>query len=194
MWQMMLGGVFDRHPELKLIMTEVRGDWLPDTLSHLDEVFARGGSRAKRPPSEYWREHCLMSLSFVHKAEVAMRHELGVETIVFGRDYPHAEGTWPNTADWLSDAFAGVGDDELRLMLGENAIRVLGLDRERLAAVAQRVGPTISQVTGRTPSLDPRLVDNWEARGGYLRPAEPSDPAAIDELLDEDLAVVVGSR
>ena len=160
MWQIMLGGVFDRHPKLELVMTEVRGDWLPETLRHLDAAYerARDDLPAKRRPSEYWQEHCLMSLSFVHKAEVAMRHELGIETIFFGRDYPHAEGTWPNTAEWLSDAFVGVPDDELRLMLGENAIRALGLDRATLAAVAERIGPTIADVTGRTPELDPRLV------------------------------------
>jgi len=32
MWQLMLGGVFDRHPNLKLMMTEVRADWIPATL------------------------------------------------------------------------------------------------------------------------------------------------------------------
>jgi predicted TIM-barrel fold metal-dependent hydrolase len=191
MWQLMLGGVFDRHPKLKLLMTEVRGDWLPPTLRHLDAAFEehRADLPATRKPSEYWHEHCLTSLSFVHKAEVAMRHEIGVETITFGRDYPHAEGTWPNTADWLSDAFAGVPDDELRLMLGENAIRVLGLDRAALAAVAERIGPTIDDITGRTPKLDERLVANWDARGGYLKPPEPHDPMAIDELLRSDIAL-----
>jgi predicted TIM-barrel fold metal-dependent hydrolase len=192
MWQLMLGGLFDRHPKLKLVMTEVRGDWLPDTLRHLDTAYerARDVVPATRKPSEYWREHCLMSLSFVHKAEVAMRHEIGVETVFFGRDYPHAEGTWPNTRDWLSDAFADVPDDELRLMLGENAIRVLGLDRAKLAGVAERIGPTIEDVTGRKPDLDPRLVANWDARGGYLRPPEQHDPDAIDALLQDDLALV----
>jgi predicted TIM-barrel fold metal-dependent hydrolase len=195
MWQLMLGGVFDRHPKLKLLMAEVRGDWLPATLQHLDAAYeqARADLPAQRKPSEYWREHCLMSLSFVHKAEVAMRHEMGVETVFFGRDYPHAEGTWPNTADWLSDAFAGVPDDELRLMLGENAIRVLGLDRAALAAVAERIGPTIEEVTGRTPELDPRLVANWDARGGYLKPPEPHDPDAIDALLGPDIALATSS-
>jgi predicted TIM-barrel fold metal-dependent hydrolase len=195
MWQLMLGGVFDRHPGLRLVMTEVRGDWLPETLGHLDAAFERHRHElpATRKPSEIWREQCLVSLSFVHKAEVQMRHEIGLETIFFGRDYPHAEGTWPNTADWLSDAFAGVPDDELRLMLGENAIRVLGLDRDRLAAIAERVGPSVDDITGRTPELEPRLVANWDARGGYLKPVEPHDPAAIDALLRDDLASV-GSR
>jgi predicted TIM-barrel fold metal-dependent hydrolase len=196
MWQLMLGGVFDRHPTLKLLMTEVRGDWLPATLTHLDDVFeqSRSAFSAARRPSEYWRENCLMSLSFIHKAEVAMRHELGVETIFFGRDYPHAEGTWPNTADWLSDAFAGVPDDELRLMLGENAIRVLGLDRSRLVTIAERIGPTIEQVSGRHPDLDERLLANFESRGGYLRPAEPDDDEAIDALLRADEALALADR
>ena len=191
MWQLMLGGVFDRHPKLKLLMTEVRGDWLPPTLRHLDAVFDehRADLPAMRTPSEYWREHCLTSLSFVHKAEVAMRHDIGIETITFGRDYPHAEGTWPNTADWLSDAFAGVPDDELRLMLGENAIRVLGLDRATLAVVAERIGPRVADITGRTPELGEPLLANWDARGGYLKPPEPHDPAGIDELLSDDIAV-----
>ena len=69
MWQLMLGGVFDRHPKLRLVMTEVRADWLPATLGHLDAAYegARAELPARRRPSEYWHEHCLTSLSFVHQ-------------------------------------------------------------------------------------------------------------------------------
>jgi predicted TIM-barrel fold metal-dependent hydrolase len=196
MWHLMLGGVFDRHPDLRFMLAETRADWLPPTMKHLDAAFeqARGDLPATRRPSEYWHTNCLTSLSFVHKAEVAMRHEIDVETITFGRDFPHSEGTWPNTADWLSDAFAGVPDDELRLMLGENAMRVLRLDRDRLAAVAARIGPTIADVTGRTPVLDERLVADWDRRAGYLKPPEAVDHAAIDELLADDLVVLGGAH
>jgi len=189
MWQLMLGGVLDRHPALRLLMTEVRADWLPDTLRHLDAFFEqhRADVPATRRPSEVWHEQCLMSLSFVHKVEVQMRHEMDIETIFFGRDYPHAEGTWPNTAEWLRDAFADVPDDELRLMLGENAIRVLGLDRTRLAALADRIGPTVADVTGAPPDVDPRLVANWDARGGYLKPPEQVDTRELDELLRDEV-------
>lgn len=192
MWNLMLGGVLDRHPDLRLVMTEVRGDWLPGTLRHLDEVFERSRARlaTERKPSEIWREQCLMSLSFVHKAEVEMRHELGLETMFFGRDYPHAEGTWPNTIAWLQDVFAEVPEDELRPLLGENAIRVLHLDRPALAAIAQRIGPAPGDIIGTTPDLDPRLIANWDARGGYLRPPEQVDHQELDSLLGEDLAVI----
>ena len=196
MWQVMLGGVFDRHPDLRFILAEVRADWLPATLQHLDATYVRVRDEvpARRLPSEYWQSNCLTVLSFVHKAEVEMRHEIGIETVTFGRDYPHTEGTWPNTADWLSDAFAGMPEDELRMILGENAIEFLGLDRAHLAAIAARVGPSVEQVTGRAPTLDERLLANWDARGGYRKPREAVDANAIDVLLKEDLVELAGAR
>jgi hypothetical protein len=191
MWQLMLGGVFDRHPNLKLLMTEVRGTGcrqrcdtsMPSSRSTAPicrpcaSPASTGVSTASRRCRSCTRPRwpCAMTS--------------GIETITFGRDYPHAEGTWPNTADWLSDAFAGVPDDELRLMLGENAIRVLGLDRATLAVVAERIGPRVADITGRTPELSEPLLANWDARGGYLKPPEPHDPAGIDELLSDDIAV-----
>jgi predicted TIM-barrel fold metal-dependent hydrolase len=93
---------------------------------------------ARRRPSEYWRSNCLAGASFIHRAEVEIRHEIGVETILFGRDFPHNETTWPNTRDWLRLAFAGVPEPEARMMLGENAVRFFGLDRQRLVELAKR--------------------------------------------------------
>jgi hypothetical protein len=74
-------------------------------------------------------------------------------------------------------------------MLGENAVRVMGLDRANLAAVAARIGPTVDDITGRTPQLDARLLANWDARGGYLKPPEQVDPDAVDALLGQDVAL-----
>jgi predicted TIM-barrel fold metal-dependent hydrolase len=191
MWQMMLGGVFDRHPDLKLLLTEIRLDWIPATLRHLDRVYEehRADLPAKRTPSEYWPTNCLAGASFIHQAEVAMRHEIGIETILFGRDFPHPEGTWPNTADFLRLAFAGVPDDEARLMLGENAIRFLDLDREPLAEIAKRIGPRLESITNAAePAVRPELIANFDSRGGFLKPAEgEAQLPLVDGLLREDL-------
>ena len=174
MWQLMFGGVFDRHPNLKLVMTEVRLDWMPETFTHLDALYDqhRADLPARRKPSEYWRENCIAGASFVHKVEIEMRHEIGVDTIAFGRDYPHPEGTWPNTPDWLRDAFSGVPEDELRKMLGENLIRFFDLDKAHLASIAARIGPTVEEIAGPGPAVDPELVEIFDGRGGYLREAE----------------------
>jgi predicted TIM-barrel fold metal-dependent hydrolase len=195
MWQFMLGGVFDRHPNLKFMPTEIRLDWIPATLRMLDQVQAEHPELpAKGKPSEYWHTNCLAGASFIHKAEVEMRHEIGIDTILFGRDYPHPESTWPNTRDWLRDAFEGVPDDELRLMLGENAIRFFDLDRARLEELARRIGPTIDELHAGGP-VAPDLMENFAVRGGYLKPAEgDTNVSRLEPLVQEDLPVLSSAR
>jgi predicted TIM-barrel fold metal-dependent hydrolase len=193
MWQLMLGGVFDRHPDLKLMMTEVRADWIPAILRHLDGLWAlnRRGVAAQRPPSEYWQTNCMAGLSFMHRAEVEMRDEIGVENIAFGRDYPHAESTWPNTAEYFKLLFHGVPQEDTRMMLGENAIRFLALDGNELGKIAEKIGPDVEAITapGAADEVDPALTEHLALRCGVLKPAEGDERlAAADEMLREDLA------
>jgi predicted TIM-barrel fold metal-dependent hydrolase len=193
LWQLTLGGVFDRHPGLKLMLTEIRLDWIPATLRYLDGVFdeRRADVPATRRPSEYWHTNCLGGASFIHKVEVEMRHDIGVDTILFGRDYPHFESTWPHTRQWLQDAFHGVPDDEVRLMLGENAIRFFDLDRARLGEIAARVGPTVGEINATDPEIQPELMANFDSRGGYHKPAEGDERIpALAAMVERDLAVL----
>jgi hypothetical protein len=192
MWQMMLGGVFDRHPDLKLELTEIRLDWIPATLAHLDEIWERNRDvlPAKRRPSEYWQTNCLAGASFIHKAEVEQRHDLGVDTILFGRDFPHQESTWPHTREWLRAAFAGVPEDEARKMLGLNGIRFFGLDETRLAAIAKRIGPKIEDVIGGG-AVGEDYLESFAARGGYLKPYEGDERIPlVAPLVEHDLAAI----
>ena len=193
MWQLMLGGVFDRHPTLKLMMTEVRADWVPATLRQLDAHYAEHAADvpAKLPPSEYWQRNCLAGLSFMHKAEVEICHEIGVDTIDFGRDYPHTESTWPNTLDFWKIIFAGASPDDVRKILGENAIRFFGLDREKLAAIAARIGPDLATITDPEAAVDPALVEHLAVRCGVLKPNEGDDlQDRLTPMIREDLAAV----
>jgi predicted TIM-barrel fold metal-dependent hydrolase len=195
MWQLFMSGVFDRHPDLKLFMTEVRADWIPPALAHLDALFEehRADLPAKRKPSEYWEANCMAGLSFMHTSEVEMRDEIGVHKILFGRDYPHTEGTWPNTDDYLRTLFAGVPEGDVRKILGENAIDFLGLDRAELAAIAARVGPSIDDIVSG-PETAPALLAHLAERTGILKPAEGEGRVLeYEPMLKEDL-VNVGAR
>jgi predicted TIM-barrel fold metal-dependent hydrolase len=187
LWQLMLGGVFDRHPKLKVLVTEVRVDWVPGTLARLDEWFEFADVPAQKRPSEYWHENCIAGASFMKRSEIDMRHEVGVDRVMFGRDYPHAESTWPKTREYLQTLLDGVPEAEARLMLGENAINFLGLDRVKLAKMAERINaPSPADLLGHGQNVDNRYIRAFDARSGYLKPPENVDIGKIDELVRAD--------
>jgi hypothetical protein len=90
----------------------------------------------------------------------------------------------------LRDAFGDVPENELRLVLGENAVRFFDLDRRALARVAERVGPSLGELVDGPP-VPPELVEHFQLRGGYLKPAEGGAKAdRIAEMVAEDLTAV----
>jgi predicted TIM-barrel fold metal-dependent hydrolase len=162
MHQMVFGGVFERHPGLRLVLTEQPGAWWAPTMNEFDSVYRTQGwmlgSRITRPPSEYCAEHIAIGASFLapFEAQDAVDHDY-VATVMWGSDYPHMEGTWqyPEPDDEvpsfgrasLRHTFAGIPADATVAMLGENAARVYGLDLAALQQVATRIaGPTLGEL------------------------------------------------
>ena len=70
-----------------------------------------------------------------------LRHEIGLENIMWGSDYPHPEGTWPRHARRCSRPSTACPSAEIAAMLGGNAARVYGFDTEKLAPLVARIGP-----------------------------------------------------
>jgi len=144
-------GVFERHPGLRFVLTEQMADWVPYTLAYLDDLYTRPIFAQLReglplPPSEYWRRQCWVGASFLTHREVVLRDAIGVDSIMWGSDFPHAEGTWPYTREKLREAFTGVPLGEVVRMVGGTAARVYGFDLEKLAPLADRVGPSVEDL------------------------------------------------
>ena len=159
LWFFIWGGVFDRHPKLKLVFAEALSHWVPQELMRLDEMYdmwnaKRLRDRIGKRPSEYWRENCAITATFISRGEAEMRDEIGIENLLWGSDFPHPEGTWPHTKTCLSHAFHGLPIEDTRRILGINACRFYGFDHEKLNAHAGRIGPFPDDVL-RPPSDRP---------------------------------------
>lgn len=79
-------------------------------------------------------------------------------------------------------------------MLGKNAIRWSGLDPARLAEIDRRISPTIVDINATPPDIGPELMDNFQARGGYLKPWEGDERIpVIEPLVEEDISIAASA-
>jgi hypothetical protein len=98
-----------------------------------------------RPPSEYVLENCFIGASFMSRSEAETAVQNGLSSrYMWGSDFPHHEGTYPNTLASLHESFAGLPEEAVAQILGLNAIEAFGLDGRTLRAIADRIGPDIS--------------------------------------------------
>ena len=166
LWHLIFSGVMERHPDLQFVFTEQGTAWLPETLGTLDFFWDRMGNAVGSQeyewghpvveglslrPSEYWARQCHVGSSFMRPAEAALRHTVGLDTIMWGSDYPHKESSFPYSRQALRLSFASVDPAEVQEMVGANAARLYGFDLGALAPVASVVGPTHAEIAEPLP-------------------------------------------
>jgi predicted TIM-barrel fold metal-dependent hydrolase len=168
-------GILERHPKLKLVFTEQGSGWVVGELEAMDFSYEKSYLRRdirdiiKQRPGQYFARQCYLGSSIFSRAEMEERYRIGVNKMMLGMDYPHHEGAWamgPGSVEYLRATVgaAHVPAEELRTMLAETAIGVWGLDRQKLAADAERIGPPIDLL------LTPPEHDYYP-RGDVKKPA-----------------------
>ena len=131
--QMMLAGVFERFPELRLYFAETHAGWIPYDFFKLDDYYSIYkpwfGEQLKRPPTDYIRQHCLFS--FIRDPiAMKLRDFLPWENLMWGSDFPHSVGSYPESRKWLAIIFEDVPEHIKRKVLLENPADFFGLDVE----------------------------------------------------------------
>jgi predicted TIM-barrel fold metal-dependent hydrolase len=168
MSHLIVGGVFERHPTLKVVWTEMPGlRWAVEDLDRMTRQLRVVQSRyAGDPrqlnfsavfgsettdklsltPIEYFRRNCYIGASLLSPHEVHWIGVLGADRIMWGHDYPHPEGAKGHTSDALRANFADFPVPECRQLLAGTAADVYGFDLEALTPTAERIGPPIDLV------------------------------------------------
>ncbi|NRA01015.1 MAG: amidohydrolase [Myxococcales bacterium] len=155
---LIMGGVFERFPKLRYILTESGAAWAPKLMRGMDAMYLAWKMGAigeidtsKDPaleelPSFYARRNCWYGASFPSPADIKGRDVVGVEKVLWGNDYPHYEGCYPYSRENMRFAFSDLEEREVRMMLGENAAALYGFDLERLRPAAEKAAITPSLV------------------------------------------------
>lgn len=105
---MIVFGVFDRFPDLVLVSAENDAGWAGHLIEANDfkwkRVYRLGGPRSEHPPSHYFHHNIRMTFMRDRTAILA-REVIGVETMMWGNDFPHSTATWPHSKEVLDEHF-----------------------------------------------------------------------------------------
>jgi predicted TIM-barrel fold metal-dependent hydrolase len=123
---LIFGGVFDKHPGLKILAAH-GGGYLPSYIGRSDHAYAaRPDARTmKRAPSEYLRQIYFDSLVYTASGLGHLIDQVGSSQVVVGTDYPFDMGSYD--VQGLVTDVPGLSEAERAAILGGNAARLIGL-------------------------------------------------------------------
>jgi predicted TIM-barrel fold metal-dependent hydrolase len=120
--------VLERYPNLRISFGESGIGWIPYALDRMDfeweDRFRDLGLKMK--PSDYWRRQCKATFQF-DPIGTKLIDDIGVETLMWGSDYPHPDGVWPDSSKYIAEQFGHLPADVVRKITCENAGRFYGL-------------------------------------------------------------------
>lgn len=130
-------GVFVRHPTLRVISVEHEAGWASFWLQQMDHAYTDSIDHADAESFRHLGEgtlpsdlfHRNVSIQFCEdRVAVQHRHEIGVENLLWGNDYPHGESTFPRSQEIVSERFEGVPEDDRVRMTQTNTAKLYGFE------------------------------------------------------------------
>ena len=127
---LILSGVLERFPRLKVISTENHTDWMPVWLKRLDGSIRRAPAlfptKLNLSPVEYF--HRQVYITYINEPVAVENRELiGIDNLMWSSDYPHSASTWPKSQEIVERDFQGLPEGERRKIVRDNALRLFDL-------------------------------------------------------------------
>ena len=135
---MIFSGVFDRHPNLKVAIVEFELAWAAHLLGTMDYTYIERQKEASYRfkgdvlPSDVFHENVYLSFQ-EDRLGIRLRDIIGVDTMMWGSDYPHSESTFPRSLEIIDEILEGVSAQDRAKIVGTNAAGLYGFDLERIA-------------------------------------------------------------
>jgi predicted TIM-barrel fold metal-dependent hydrolase len=128
MW--IMGGVFERFPDLKVVFVEPGLGWVSWWLYVANDLATRQGYEfpaISELPSHYFHRNVFLTFIDEPDALEQARGRLGVENLMWSSDYPHPVTSFPNSKMIVDAMFADADPRERELLVSGNAARVWNL-------------------------------------------------------------------
>ena len=120
--------VLERYPNVRIAFGESGCGWIPYALDRMDfeweDRFTDLGLKMK--PSDYWRRQCKATFQY-DRIGAKLIDDMGAESLMWGSDYPHGDGVWPHSDQYIKEQFKDVSPEVTRMITCTNAAKFYGL-------------------------------------------------------------------
>jgi predicted TIM-barrel fold metal-dependent hydrolase len=124
------GGVFERHPKLRIVAVESDTSWVPHFLTRMDNAYHRyfymENVTLPREPSAYFRENVYVTLQDDYPVG-QMTHLLPMDRVMWANDFPHGDAIWPYSSQVLAKLTQGMSDEHIGMIVHDNVAKLYGL-------------------------------------------------------------------
>ena len=114
---LVIHGVFDRHPNVRVATIESGSGWVPELFRRFTKFYKQVPEAFPGDPIETFRRHVWVA-PFYEDDIRGLADLIGVDHVLFGSDWPHAEGL-VEPADFVRD-LGGFDADEIRTIMRDN--------------------------------------------------------------------------
>ena len=141
MGTLVLGGVFERHRDLKVVCVEADAGWVPHYMYRMDHAYKRhhnwlpAGQALSRLPSEIFSEHIYTTFQ---DDWVAFKTAdlMNWRRLMWANDFPHSDSTWPWSQEMLDEHGKHLTDEQRQAILCDNVAELYGIEPGSLGATA----------------------------------------------------------
>ncbi len=124
---MIFGGALERFPKLCMVFAETGLSWIPYVLDRMDYQWEEQYQDIlPMKPSDYWRRQCKATFQF-DATGLRLIDILGANSLMWGSDFPHPDGVWPDSQMYIDKQFGGLPDEVRRQIVCGNAAALYGL-------------------------------------------------------------------
>jgi predicted TIM-barrel fold metal-dependent hydrolase len=125
--ELIFGGVLHAYPRMRVVLGESGIGWLPYVLDRMDDEWHERFTHLEltMPPSGYWRRQMLATFQN-DEAGLLLADRIGVENLMWGNDFPHGDGVWPDSLSVIEKQFAHVSPATRRIICADNAAKLYG--------------------------------------------------------------------
>ncbi len=137
MGMLILGGVFERNPKLRVVCVEADAGWVPHYMYRMDHAYQRhrnwlpAGQELSKLPSEYFAENIYTTFQDDWVA-FKTANLMNWKRLMWANDFPHSDSTWPWSQDMLKEHASDLSAEQQRAILCQNAAELYRIDLSKL--------------------------------------------------------------